>query len=72
MGEIEPKFIDTVLNNPLLSFSNDDLDAMNEDVNEMFETDSSDDESVDLGMEEVFFFLLSSSSIQRINSICKF
>lgn len=42
----EPKFIDTI--NPLLSFSNDDLEAMNEDVNEFYESDSSDD-SVDLG-----------------------
>lgn len=42
----KPKFIDTI--NPLLSFSNDDLEAMNEDVNEFFESDSSDD-SVDIG-----------------------
>lgn len=46
MGEA-PKFIDTI--NPLMKFSNDDLEAMNEDVNEFFESDSSDDDSVDLG-----------------------
>lgn len=44
MGE-PPKFIDTI--NPLLKFSDDDLEAMNEDVG--FESDSSDDDSVDLG-----------------------
>ncbi|XP_065087791.1 RNA polymerase II subunit A C-terminal domain phosphatase [Ochlerotatus camptorhynchus] len=43
-----PKFIDTL--NPLLSFSNDDLDAMNNDFDEFFESDdsSSDDEPVDI------------------------
>lgn len=41
------KFIDTI--NPLLSFSNDDLEAMNEDVNEFYESDSSDDDSSDGG-----------------------
>lgn len=41
-----PKFIDTI--NPFLMFSKNDLEAMNEDVNEFFESDSSDD-SVDLG-----------------------
>lgn len=44
---IPPKFIDTI--NPLLSFSNDDLEAMNEDVNDLIESDSSsDDEDDDL------------------------
>lgn len=38
------KFIDTI--NPLLTFSNDELKAMNNDV---FNSDSSDDDSVDLG-----------------------
>ncbi|ETN66731.1 Fcp1 [Anopheles darlingi] len=44
----EPKFMDTV--NPLLSFSNDDLDAMNNDFDNFFESDdsSSDDEPVDI------------------------
>lgn len=42
-----PKFIDTI--NPLLKFSNDDLEAMNEDVNELIESDSSDDSDIDLG-----------------------
>lgn len=44
----EPKFMDTV--NPLLSFSNDDLDAMNNDFDDFFESDdsSSDDEPVDI------------------------
>lgn len=46
-----PKFIDTI--NPYLMFSKGDLEAMNDDVNETFESDSSDDESVDLGK---FFF----------------
>uniref|UniRef100_A0A1Q3EZ87 RNA polymerase II subunit A C-terminal domain phosphatase n=1 Tax=Culex tarsalis TaxID=7177 RepID=A0A1Q3EZ87_CULTA len=45
---VPPKFIDTI--NPLLSFSNDDLDAMNDDFDEFFESDdsSSDDEPVDI------------------------
>ncbi|KFB46902.1 hypothetical protein ZHAS_00014910 [Anopheles sinensis] len=44
----EPKFMDTV--NPLLSFSNDDLDAMNNDFDDFFESDdsSSGDEPVDI------------------------
>uniref|UniRef100_A0AAG5D5R0 RNA polymerase II subunit A C-terminal domain phosphatase n=1 Tax=Anopheles atroparvus TaxID=41427 RepID=A0AAG5D5R0_ANOAO len=44
----EPKFMDTV--NPLLSFSNDDLDAMNNDFDDFFESDdsSSEDEPVDI------------------------
>ncbi|XP_053672862.1 RNA polymerase II subunit A C-terminal domain phosphatase [Anopheles nili] len=44
----EPKFMDTV--NPLLSFSNDDLDAMNNDFDNFFESDdsSSDEEPVDI------------------------
>uniref|UniRef100_A0A182QNG6 RNA polymerase II subunit A C-terminal domain phosphatase n=1 Tax=Anopheles farauti TaxID=69004 RepID=A0A182QNG6_9DIPT len=45
----EPKFMDTV--NPLLSFSNDDLDAMNNDFDDFFESDtssSSDDEPIDM------------------------
>ncbi|XP_058834054.1 RNA polymerase II subunit A C-terminal domain phosphatase [Topomyia yanbarensis] len=43
-----PKFIDTI--NPLLSFSNDDLNAMNDDFDDFFESDdsSSDDEPVDI------------------------
>ncbi|XP_055627191.1 RNA polymerase II subunit A C-terminal domain phosphatase [Toxorhynchites rutilus septentrionalis] len=42
------KFIDTI--NPLLRFSNDDLDAMNDDFDEFFESDdtSSDDEPIDI------------------------
>ncbi|XP_055536384.1 RNA polymerase II subunit A C-terminal domain phosphatase [Wyeomyia smithii] len=42
------KFIDTI--NPLLSFSNDDLNAMNDDFDEFFESDdsTSDDEPVDI------------------------
>lgn len=47
------KFIDTL--NPLLSFSNDDLAAMNEDVDEIYESDSSDDDPVDIG--KFFCFL---------------
>lgn len=39
--EAQVKFIDTI--NPMLSFSNDDLEAMNKDVDEMFESDSSSD-----------------------------
>lgn len=50
-SDVPPKFIDTI--NPLLSFSNDDLEAMNEDVNEFFESDSSD-ESVDMGKNKTF------------------
>lgn len=34
----------------MLSFSNDDLAAMNEDVDEIYESDSSDDDPVDIGM----------------------
>lgn len=41
------KFIDTI--NPLLTFSNDELVAMNEDVDEFFESDSSDEDPVDIG-----------------------
>lgn len=40
-----PKFIDTI--NPLLKFSNDDLEAMNEDVNDLIESDSSSDDDDD-------------------------
>lgn len=51
----QPKFIDTI--NPLLSnynfFSKDELIAMNEDVDELVESDSSDDESSDLGMSQI-------------------
>lgn len=36
---IEPKFMDTI--NPLLSFSNADLDEMDKDFNQFFESDSS-------------------------------
>lgn len=42
------KFIDTI--NPLLTFSNDELAAMNDDVDEFFQSDSSDEDSVDMGM----------------------
>lgn len=43
-----PKFMDTI--NPLLSFSNDDINAMNEDFDQFFESDtSSDEEPVDIG-----------------------
>lgn len=41
------KFIDTI--NPMLSFSNDDLEAMNKDVEDVFDSDSSSDDSVDIG-----------------------
>lgn len=41
------KFIDTI--NPMLSFSNDDLEAMNKDVEDFFDSDSSSDDSVDIG-----------------------
>jgi RNA polymerase II subunit A C-terminal domain phosphatase len=44
------KFIDTI--NPLLSFSNDDLDDMNKDFDQFFESDgssSSSDEPLDMG-----------------------
>lgn len=40
--------MDTI--NPLLSFSNDDINAMNEDFDQFFESDtSSDEEPVDIG-----------------------
>lgn len=45
-----PKFIDTI--NPLLKFSNDDLEAMNEDVNEQIDSDSTDDDSDDIDSGE--------------------
>lgn len=52
--DVHPKFIDTI--NPLLSFSNDDLEAMNEDVNEIFESNSSSDDSDnDIGMNREMF-----------------
>lgn len=41
------KFIDTI--NPMLSFSNDDLAAMNKDVEDFFDLDTSSDDSVDIG-----------------------
>lgn len=41
-----PRFIDTI--NPLLKFSNDDLEAMNEDVNEQIDSDSTSDDSDDM------------------------
>ncbi|XP_055603521.1 RNA polymerase II subunit A C-terminal domain phosphatase isoform X2 [Uranotaenia lowii] len=46
--KIPPKFSDTI--NPLLSFSNDDLNAMNDEFDEFFESDdsSSDDGPVDI------------------------
>lgn len=44
---VPPKFMDTI--NPFLMFSKGDLEAMNEDVNELIESDSSSDDSVDLG-----------------------
>lgn len=44
----EPKFIDTI--NPLLSFSNDDIDEMNQEFDQFFESDSStDEENIDIG-----------------------
>lgn len=44
----EPQFKETI--NPLLSFSNADLAAMNQDFDQFFESDSSsDDEPVDIG-----------------------
>lgn len=47
--DAEPKFIDTI--NPLLSFTNDDLDDMNQEFDQFFESDgsSSDDEPDDMG-----------------------
>lgn len=47
-SNLPPKFMDTI--NPFLMFSKGDLEAMNEDVNELIESDSSSDDSVDLGM----------------------
>lgn len=44
---VPPKFMDTI--NPFLMFSKGDLEAMNEDVNELIESDSSSDDSIDLG-----------------------
>lgn len=41
------KFIDTI--NPLLTFSNDELAAMNEDVDEFYQSDDSDEDPVDMG-----------------------
>lgn len=53
MGEA-PKFIDTI--NPLLKFSNDDLEAMNHDVDDLIESDSSDedDDSNDMDLGKAF------------------
>lgn len=42
-----PKFMDTI--NPYLMFSKGDLEAMNDDVNELIESGSSDEDSVDMG-----------------------
>lgn len=46
--EPEPKFVDTI--NPLLKFSNDELEQMNEEFDEFFESSSSssDDEPIDI------------------------
>ena len=41
--------MDTI--NPFLMFSKGDLEAMNEDVNELIESDSSSDDSIDLGKD---------------------
>ncbi|CAD7077403.1 unnamed protein product [Hermetia illucens] len=41
-NSIEPKFIDTI--NPLLSFSNADLAAMNQEFNQFFESESSSED----------------------------
>lgn len=51
---LPPKFMDTI--NPFLMFSKGDLEAMNEDVNELIESDSSDDDSVDLGTDNLYIF----------------
>lgn len=56
-----PKFIDTI--NPLLKFSNDDLESMKEDVNDLIESDSSDDSDVDLGKCHLIL-------VRRENSEC--
>lgn len=50
------KFIDTI--NPMLSFSNDDLEAMNKDVEDFFDSDSSSDDSVDIGADTKQFLLI--------------
>lgn len=63
----ELKFIDTI--NPLLTFSNDELKAMNNDV---FDSDSSDDDSVDLGKHDCIELMYSDKAngmffLQRIH-----
>lgn len=48
-GDTHLRFIDTI--NPMYKFSNDDLEAMNKDVEELIDSDSaSSDDSVDIGM----------------------
>lgn len=54
-ASVPPKFMDTI--NPFLMFSKNDLEAMNEDVNELIESDSSSDDSIDLGMNNLFNFI---------------
>ncbi|XP_058054438.1 RNA polymerase II subunit A C-terminal domain phosphatase [Anopheles bellator] len=64
----EPKFMDTV--NPLLSFSNDDLDAMNNDFEDFFESDdsSSDDEPVDIENPPMEKALRKRRRVEEINA----
>lgn len=49
VSDVKPKFSDIVSINPLLSFSNDDIKAMNDDVDL---SDSSDGDSIDMGEKD--------------------
>lgn len=60
------KFIDTI--NPMLSFSNDDLEAMNKDVEDFFDSDSSSDDSVDIGSWTHSLLIISVHKSNAMNS----
>lgn len=64
------KFIDTI--NPMLSFSNDDLEAMNKDVEDFFDSDSSSDDSVDIGASTNQFSVDFRASINPLNMFVNF
>lgn len=61
------KFIDTI--NPMLSFSNDDLEAMNKDVEDVFDSDSSSDDSVDIGAYCVHKFISINFFVHKLNAL---
>lgn len=55
----EPKFMDTI--NPLLSFSNDELEEMDEEFHEFFESDdSSSDNEIDIGTKNLLIVFIES------------